>query len=389
MKKIGICCCYRNHNFGSQLQSYATTVELARRGVAFEVIHYKKKFTPVFIWKGICSLFNPVFISDKLPELKKKILLEIHRDEKKNVAIRDQKFRDFAAARFPNLSPFCHGYQELKALGGTYAGVMVGSDQLWSPGGIIGNFHNLMFVPDHVHKFSYAASFGVPEIPRSKRRLYKTFLSRVEHISVRENAGQKIVRDMIGREVPVVADPVILLTPAQWDAEIPAKRPVEEPYIFAYLLGDSVQTRQQVLQLQQLTGLKIVAFHHMDSYNKADIGFGDIVPYDVGPEEFLNYIRFADYICTDSFHGSVFSSLYHKKFMVFSRYSDQSRVSKNSRIDSLCENLGLTGRRYTGSNIEDIFQDIDYEQVDIKISRIRDRSRAFLDQALAFYDARP
>ena len=79
-----------------------------------------------------------------------------------------------------------------------------------------------------------------------------------------------------------------------------------------------------------------------------DEKFGDIAPYDVGPEEFLNWIRGAKYVCTDSFHGTCFSIIHHKKFMIFNRYSDQSKTSKNSRIDSLCQNLNLSERRFSG-----------------------------------------
>ncbi len=72
----------------------------------------------------------------------------------------------------------------------------------------------------------------------------------------------------------------------------------------------------------------------MDQYVEEDENFGDYAPYNVGPIEFLNLIRGAEYVCTDSFHGTCFSVINEKKFMVFNRYSDNSSVSKNSRIDS-------------------------------------------------------
>lgn len=66
----------------------------------------------------------------------------------------------------------------------------------------------------------------------------------------------------------------------------------------------------------------------MDSYNKADRGFGDYTPFDIGPAEFVNLIRNAKYVFTDSFHGSVFSMLYKKQFSIFNRYSNDSVSSK-------------------------------------------------------------
>lgn len=386
MKTIGLCCCYKNCNYGSQLQSYATTVEMKKRGINCEVIRYKKKWTLKFMREAkVWTLpFNRVFLSDTFLAVKKKFFLELHKDFKQQNAVRNRKFEEFSQSRFTNLSKVCNGHDELKELGASYDGVFVGSDQLWSPGGITGNFHNLMFVPDNVPKFSYAASIGVSKLPKSKRKLYKTFLNRIDHISMREDAGSKIVRELTGRDVPVVVDPVLLLTKEDWEKEIPVKKIVDEPYIFAYFLGKSKSNREQALKLKEKTGLKIVTFHHMDCYNKSDVGFGDYALYDVGPEEFVNLIRNAEYVCTDSFHGSVFSVIHHKKLMIFNRYSDASKVSKNSRIDSLSRNLGLENRRFNGSNLFDIMKDTDYTAVDEKVEAMRAKSKQFLDTALAF-----
>ena len=113
----------------------------------------------------------------------------------------------------------------------------------------------------------------------------------------------------------------------------------------------------------------------------ADINFGDYAPYSVGPEEFVNLIRNAQYVFTDSFHGCVFSMLYKKQFMVFNRYSDKSISSKNSRIDSFCENYSLSDRRFNG-DINAVDNTIDYTKVSEKVEKHRQESLAFLDKAL-------
>lgn len=386
-KKIGLCCCYKQRNYGSQLQSYATTVEMKNRGIDCEVIQYKKKFTIRFmreirIWT---LFFNRIFLSDMFHRYKKRFVLLFHKDVKRQNDLRNAKLTQFSQERFTKLSCCCRGYEELKALGASYDGVLVGSDQLWSPGGIIGNFHNLMFVPEHVPKFSYAASFGVSEIPNSLQKLYQTFLNRLDYVSVRENAGKQIVKELTGKTAQVVADPVLLLTREEWDDEIKEQRLYEQPYIFAYFLGKSKENREQAKKLAKLTGLKIVTVHHMDTYNKADIGFGDYAPFEIGPEEFLNLIRGAEYICTDSFHGSVFSLLYHKKLLIFKRYADTSKTSKNSRIDSICEILGVTDRIFDGKNVEKMKEEMDYDAVEYRIKKLRRESKEYLDRALAFY----
>ena len=68
MKKLGLCACYSHKNYGSQLQSYATTVELKKRNIDYEIIRYKKKITPLLLAKAMPRLFNPVFINDRIIE---------------------------------------------------------------------------------------------------------------------------------------------------------------------------------------------------------------------------------------------------------------------------------------------------------------------------------
>ena len=387
MKKIGLCCCYKQRNYGSQLQSYATTVEMRNRNINCEVIVHTKKWDLDYmkVAKVWTFPFNKVLLSERRSRYKKRFLLLFHKDVKAQNDKRNAKLAEFSKKRFTNLSRPVVGYRELQKLAAEYSGVFVGSDQLWSPGGITGNFHNLMFVPDDVHKFSYSTSFGVSQLPKDKRELYRTFLNRLDYISVRENAGAEIVKDVCGRTAEVVADPVMLLTTEQWEEEIPFVRQFDEPYIFAYFLGKDDTGRRQAEKLREQTGLKIVTVHHMDSYNKVDVGFGDYAPYEVGPEEFINLIRGAEYVLTDSFHGSLLSLMHHKKMMIFSRYAQGSSTSKNSRIDSLCQNLGVPDRKYNGSNFDNIMQTPDYDMVDERMQAIRDRSKRFLDKALAFY----
>lgn len=97
--------------------------------------------------------------------------------------------------------------------------------------------------------------------------------------------------------------------------------------------------------------------------------------------DFVNLIRYADYILTDSFHGSVFSILHHKKFMTFNRFNAGAKNSKNSRIDSLCTLLGLTERRFAG-NVMDVQKEIEYLSVDEKLKELRDASTSFLENSL-------
>ena len=119
----------------------------------------------------------------------------------------------------------------------------------------------------------------------------------------------------------------------------------------------------------------------MDEYIASDDTFGDYAPFDIDPLDFINYIRKAEYVCTDSFHGTVFSILNKQKFMTFYRYGLSVKGSRNSRIDSLLGILGLKNRIYSG-DISGIFREIDYTLVDSKLESFRKDSVAFLDECL-------
>lgn len=380
MAKIGICACYTNHNYGSMLQSYATQKAFEAEGFDCEMIRYRKKKTIGFILKQIPRIFNRITISDKKLVIEKKLCLRKHPEAAREDQIRKAAFERFQERYFTKLSPEYYGYDALKKGAAQYAGVISGSDQVWSPSALATHFYDLTFVPDGVVRASYASSFGVKEIPFYQVQRTKYYLNRIPYVSVREKAGQTIVKLLTGRDVPNVCDPTFLFTGEQWEQFIPVKEIVQEPYIFAYFLGANPEHRELVSQFAQDQGIKVVAVHHMDTYVPADEGFGDIVMSDVGPEEFVNLIRGAEYVCTDSFHGTIFSALNHKQFLTFNRYSNQAKDSKNSRIDSLCQVLGLSERRFNNHLGEEIMKPIDYNIVDARAVEFRRESLSYIHE---------
>ena len=136
--------------------------------------------------------------------------------------------------------------------------------------------------------------------------------------------------------------------------------------------------------MQKRTGLKIVALQHLDEYIPSDEGFANETPYDVGPAEFLNYVRNSEYIFTDSFHCSVFSILYKKNFLVFSRFSENAMQNTNTRIDNLLSLTNLSQRKIdTKKNIDNLLSmPLDYVDVDERLEILRKSSLAYLEQAL-------
>jgi exopolysaccharide biosynthesis predicted pyruvyltransferase EpsI len=142
--------------------------------------------------------------------------------------------------------------------------------------------------------------------------------------------------------------------------------------------------RKIAMKLAQKTGLKIVTTPFLDSFVKEDETFGDYRMFNVGPDDFVNLIRNAEYILTDSFHGSVFSIINHKKFVTFNRFDDNSKNSRNSRIDNLCNLMGIKNRRYCADAdiVKMVTAEIDYIGIDDKLKNLRDKSLHFLKTAL-------
>ena len=210
----------------------------------------------------------------------------------------------------------------------------------------------------------------------------KEYLSRIEYISVREKAGAKIVETVSEKKAEVVADPTLLLTKSEWDRLIPDRRIVDKPYIFCYFLGENPSHRIIAEEFSEKIGLPIVCTPFLDRYVKSDEKFGDMQLFNIGPDNFVNLIRHAEYVLTDSFHGSVFSIINHKQFVTFNRFNDNNQNSRNSRIDNLCELLGINGRRYTENIISTAKAEINYSEVDARVTSLRLQSINFLNQAL-------
>lgn len=380
-KKVGLAVCYDTKNFGSQLQVLATVKKIEELGYTTEIIRYKKKVTPTFVLQTIPRLLDISFIKTKLASMMKKKQIQQYPDIAKNVAIRNKRFAEFINTYFTNVSKPYAGWETLvKEAAKNYDAFLCGSDQLWLPNNLGSHFYTLEFAPDKKPKIAYATSFGVSQIPKKQKKGFKKFLNRFQALSTREITGQKIIEDLTGKAAQIVCDPTLLFSAEGWSKMIPDNKVIIEPYAFCYFLGTNEEHRKAAEEFKKLTGVNLVTCPFLDNFVEIDQTFGDIHMFDMDSADFVNLIRHAEYILTDSFHGSVFSILYHKKFMTFNRF-DGGANSRNSRIDSLCTLLGLSERRY-GGNIMAVCNDIDYDTVEDKLTRLREESVAYLKEAL-------
>ena len=318
--RIGIITFHRAINYGAVLQTYALQKFLNVSNYDAEVIDYRcehmENFYKTFtikdksikqIIRGMLNLKNTY---------KKK--REFYRFLNQNVRISTEVYDKFNIDK-ANLR---------------YDKFITGSDQVF-------NFactdfdktYFLQFVKNCDNKLSYAASFGMKEIPDGYVNDYKSLLSTFSELSIRENAGQQIVKKLTGKDSELSVDPVFLLTAEEWEKL--AKKPKLKNYILIYKLNTSNLIFDFARKLSKLTGRKIVAlnFDVVDQMKTPDIKG----VYSASVEEFLGYIKYADYVVTNSFHGTAFSVIFHKDFYVEALQKD---FKPNDRAESL---LCLTG----------------------------------------------
>ncbi len=385
MKKVGIVSCYFKNNYGSMLQAYATQKILDDFNLENETFNIdknvdfknnKKKF-----YKS--QILNFSFLKSKIGMIWLKIYKRINKKLGKNIYTREQKFEEFR--KEINLTKSFYTYKELSEASKNYSSIVVGSDQLWLPVNVVADYYTLNWVDEDINKVALATSFGISEIPTKYKETYKRFLNRMNYISVREEAGCNIVEDLTSKRVKLACDPTILLTRDEWRKVQDENPVIKGEYILCYFLGKNIKHRKFAEKLREKTGYKIVSLNHCDEYVRYSDRFADIIPYDVGPREFVNLIGNAKYVCTDSFHGTVFSLINNVEFFTFERYkSKNNKISTNSRVYSLLRLMNLENRILEGSeNIEEVLKGkIDFDNVNNELKVLRDETKSFLENAL-------
>lgn len=248
-----------------------------------------------------------------------------------------------------------------------------GSDQTWNPV-LYGpsKAYYLGFVPDNKKKISFSASFGVDKLPAKDKLEVKRLLSRYDAISVRESSGLEILEDLGIKEATLVLDPTLVVNSELWN-KMSSERMVSEDYIFVYQLNTSDRFVDYVNKVAKAKGLKVIYVKSRveNRYNNAT--------YIESPkvEDWLSLFRYAKYVITDSFHGTLFSIIYKKEFV------DIYPPNFSSRLESILKLLGLENRHVKDfENYDWCADSIDYTKVDTIIETKKNETMAFLRKNL-------
>lgn len=394
-KKIALVTCYFQPNYGSQLQAYATQMVFDKMRLENETICIDGLLPEINRAKYkyfLSKLFDRATVMDKMATVRKIIAKKRNPQYARDLNMRYRMFEEFARMKF-HLSHQYHSKQELHDNAHHYDAFVVGSDQLWLPSNMYADYYTLNFVPDDVKKIALATSFGISQLSPKYGQMAAQFINRIDHVSIREVSGQKLCRQWGDRDVPVVCDPTIMFKGDEWQKALNANGDGKRfangnKYVFVYFLGNNPWERDVVKKFIAKTGLKIVQIAHSDEYIKSDVGFAHYTPYNVGPKEFDELIRDAEYVFTDSFHCSVFSMLNKKRFYTFPRYSNDGPTSTNGRLYSLLSLVKQEQRMIRKSDFDSLDYKVmaksivDYDMVDYELDKLRQFTWNWLKTAL-------
>lgn len=262
-----------------------------------------------------------------------------------------------------------------------------GSDQVWSALKMPILKEIFLVGIDSSKKIAYAPSFGLNQLPDYFTRSVMRYISSFQYLSVRELTAKEEIKNHTGKDAELVLDPTLMVGKNFWESELSKRnltRPFSEPYILCYFLGEISDDVVKIIN-EHYPNHSIVCLPYENECSR--FAKGRYVEAD--QFEFVNLIKNADTVFTDSFHGTVFSILFNTPFVVISR-SHEKNVTQTSRIESILSLFGLTQRFCHSKNDIDsaICLHIDFDDVNEKMTSYQDSSRLFLENALTEIETR-
>ncbi|MBR2289898.1 MAG: polysaccharide pyruvyl transferase family protein [Clostridia bacterium] len=355
-------------NYGAILQTIALQAVIQNNGYNNMVIDYNDRCMDVY---------KPLYLNVK--GLKNKVIKVIKfflfgkRINKKN-----KIFERFIADNII-LTPKIKNIEQLNSIVNSNDTLITGSDQVWNTDFFedVPDVYTLNFGTADNKRISYAASIGQDSIDEKYQEDFINKISRLRHISVREETAKQLLQTLgINNNIEVTADPTMLLTKDEWTHLIRAYDSKEkEKYILAYTMDLNKEYIDIANYMSQITGYKII---YLDMRN---LGFKNVLRnafYD-NPYEFINLIKNAEYVITNSFHGTVFSIIFNKKFWNIPHRTRGSRMIDMLKKFNLSQRLVTTLDDFKKKNYD---ENIDYDAVNKILENERKSSIDYLINAI-------
>ena len=368
--KIAIATWLATRNFGTCLQAYALQRVLRESGYDAVLL------TNLDATRNLKSRIISILSCFGITQLKDWIERKIKRDRFLNGHL-PHKISKWCKKNYITRSAY-RGKQ-LNSCIKDYDCFLSGSDQIWNS--------NVAFSPpmflncvDGKKRISYASSIGTNTIPSQYQQLIKDFLRQYSHISLREKSGARAVAELTGRrDIKCTLDPTLLLSRDQWTSILDASNisdPPSRPYIFCYFLSNRKHYKAILGKVKSILNIERTIGIH--TYKNSDLEMPDIEYHNAcDPFEFLNLLRNSAVVVTDSFHATIFSVIFEKRFFTLERFNSNDCESQNSRIENFLDEFNLRDRYLTTLNIIPN-KEINFHPVREKLTARRKESLAFL-----------
>lgn len=364
--KIGILTFHHALNCGAALQAWALQTYLRQQGLDAEIVNYGKIGWPSKYYFKVDSLrhFIGSFYNDFFTFFKTFGIESYRRRLYK-------RFQKEQMALGPSARK-----SQLDSLG--YTHLITGSDQVWHP--IINEGDETYFLAnakEGVKRISYAPSFGVDSFDSGLEEKMSEWLKKFDAISVREPEGAAIVKRLSGRDAEVVCDPTLLLSREDYERiEWKPSFGLPEKYIAVYTICGHPWAEVAAIKLGKRMGLPVVhlpggqlARWYLSGRTKRITA--------LGPAEWLWFIHHAEYVITNSFHGTVFSLLFHRPFTVA-----LNNKASDARMRVLLNGTGLEYRAMCNPIDSTKDYEIDWRATDEQFSERASSSKNFISKVL-------
>lgn len=360
-KKIGILTWHYYPNFGSGLQAFALQSIIQSLGYEGLIINYRNPIYGKSIWwKNFVKKIIYYTLAPFNKRIKNKVISE--------TAVYQKKYLN-------QTRPF-YEPSNLCEISKDYNCIVYGSDQIWAPN-VYNPIYMGAYVSNHVRKISYAASIGLNDIPDDMVETYKNNLSTFHAVAVREQEGKELLKNRCGIDASVVLDPTLMVGVDVYRKMQRTVDGIEGKYIFCYFLNKDHRYVDKVIQYAKEYNLQIVGVS-----DKPDDASWMNRLTNVGADQFLWLINHAETIFTDSYHGSIFSLLFHKNLWTFVRFAEDSPICQNSRIRQLQANFNIAHRIISAKSEIDDDKSIDYDYFENRLVNLRESSLLYLKKAL-------
>lgn len=329
-KKVGVLTIHSVYNYGAMLQAFALSKYIESKGYVSEVVDYR----PYELCRNYDFYFKDLYADPRnaLGAIKQSIV------KRKQFT----RFKSFLNTEISTSKKRYGNYSSLK--NHDYDILVTGSDQIWNPFITIEDESFLLtFDEKRTKKVAYSSSFGVSEIPELWADKVKSALKQFKQLGVREQSGKDIINGLLpDRNVDLVLDPVFLMPNYYWRKLADDSLTPGEPYLLVYSLEVNDKIKSYAKELAIDKNLKIVTIHPFNG----DYEFADICVNTAGPKEFISLINNADFVVTNSFHGTAFSILLEKKFSCVLHSKTGTRMSSllnRLHMESKVLSLGNVG----------------------------------------------